>query len=157
MNVLLLCILGVAVLFIRPIKALSNAAEDPSIKVFSLMLTLERFWAIGQYGEVYWRGIGQKAMKPASFRDARLYSLVLPLYIAAFVVAASAFFSNHGSGRRSLASAATDSKESPDEERYNDIPIILILCGLLTTIGIQAITIICCFPQDGSHKEMYVI
>jgi hypothetical protein len=157
LTVLLLCILGVAVLFIRPVKALSNPQSDPSIMVFSLMLILERFYAICQFCEVHWRGIGQKEMKPSARRDARTCAIVLPIYCAAFGVAASAYFGNDGSERRHLASVATGDKESSSDESYNDIPIILLFCGLLMTTGTLAITIICCLPRDGSHKEMYVV
>lgn len=118
------------------------------------MLILDRLWTIGQYIEVYWRGIGQKEMKPGSSRDARLIATVLPFYVAAFIVAATEFFGNDGSKRRNLANAATQYESSLKEEHFNDIPIILIICGLLAQIGIVTTTIVCCFPPEGRHKEV---
>jgi hypothetical protein len=155
MNILQLCILGVAVLFIGPVNVMSNPSEDPSVMVFSLMLILDRLWTIGQCFEVYWRGIGQKERKPSALRDAILYATVLPFYVAAFVVAAYEYGSIHGSVRRNLATAPND-YESPEEAPVNDIPIILTFCGFLGYIASLATTIICCFPSEGRHKEMYV-
>lgn len=147
---MLLCILGVAVLFIRPVNILSNPADDPSMMAFALMLILERLWAISQYCEVYWRGIGQKEMRPSASRDARSYAMILPFYIAAFGVAAAEYYG--GNDGRRLAASTTVYESSKGSS--NDIPIILLLCGFLTTIGIMTTTVVCCFPKDGSHKEV---
>lgn len=142
-----------AVLFIRPVKILSNAAGDPSMMAFSLMLILERLWAISQYCEVYWRGVGQKEMRPSASRDALSYAMILPFYVAAFCISASEFYGSHDTSKRRLAATASD-YESTDETSENDKPIILLLCGFLTTMMILTFNVVCCFPKDGSHKEL---
>jgi hypothetical protein len=158
-NVYLLVLLAVAVLHIRPVKVLSDAAGEISMFVFSLVLVLERLLVVVAMLEVHFFGVGQKARKPASLRDIRGQCASLPFYVAALTVSAIEYFGSGVGGRR-LAAAEEDAYESSgNESSYSakettDVPIWLCLAGFIATMASLIVQVIICFPSGGKHKDM---
>lgn len=144
MNIVMLVVLGVAVSHIRPVKTLSDASGESSIFVFTLMLVIDRLFALTLYMEVYFRGVGQKQLKAASVRDACLHSASLPFYVAAMVVAAI----------EHVGETKSDYDAEYSSDGTTNVPILLCLFGYVGGVVIYGINIIFCFPTGGRHKEM---
>ena len=78
-----------------------------------------------------------------------------PFYTAAMIVAALKYFGSVGTNRRFTADTASYTGITSSNET-TDLPIILCLVGCAFKILLNAIMIIFCLPNDGSHKEVYV-
>jgi Bacterial low temperature requirement A protein (LtrA) len=158
LTIFILVVLGVAVSHIRPVTSLSDAAGESSIFVFTLMLVVERLFALTLYMEVYFRGVGQKQIKSASLRDARLHTFSLPFYVAAMSIAAIEYFGDGISGARRLAEVVEVTTSDYDTlhalNETTNIPIFLCLFGYVGSVIIFGFNIIFCFPGGGRHKEM---
>jgi Bacterial low temperature requirement A protein (LtrA) len=154
-----LAITGVVISNIRSVDVLSDASNQSSIFVFTLMLVVEQLFAICLYMEVYFRGIGQKQMKLAARRDIMYNHMHLPFYLAAMIISAILYFGDgsqisyafHGSSGRRFLADNTNKKEMAGE--FTDIPIFLCLFGFLLNSFSFATSIIFCFPGGGRHKE----
>jgi len=164
-NVVLLAILAVAVLEIRPVEILSNPASESSMFVFALMLVLERVLNIILGLELWFRGVGQAAIKAAAKRDLVFANICLPFYLAATVVAATEFFGDGGGKADRLLADAADKETTAtsDVSSYGisagdttNVPIILCLTGFVSGVLIYGMNVMFCFPGGGRHKETYV-
>jgi len=161
-NVLLLVILAVAVLHIRPVDLLNDPSNDPSMFVFSFMLVMDRIlWSI-QSMELYFFGVGQKAVKSMSKRELIFSNICLPFYLAATILAARDFCDDtEKTAHRVLAEAATNEDEASTnygDEYYQisdttNTPIILCLVGFLVGLFVFGFNVIFCFPGGGRHKD----
>jgi len=154
-NILLLVILAVAVLHIRSVDILNDPSNEPSIFVFTLMLVLERaLWSI-QTIELYFLGVGQKAVKESAKRDLFGANICLPFYLAATVLAARDLNEDQDHNRVLAAEDTTAyGAESAYDGSTTDIPIILCLAGFVLGQVLFGVNVIFCFPAGGRHKEM---
>jgi hypothetical protein len=165
-----LVILAVAVLHIRPVEVLSHPADEPSIFVFCLMLVLDRVLWTMQAVELYFFGVGQKALKETAKREFLSSNFCLPFYLAATIVAAQEYFGDgqnaNDSSHRLLAesSAKGDTVYDSSASSYgdydgandttNNLPIILCLVGFASGSLAYGFNVMFCFPGGGRHKEV---
>ena len=165
-----LVILAMAVLHIRPVEILSDPANDPSILVFCLMLVCDRVLWIVQGVELYYFGVGQKAVKESSKRDLIFSNICLPFYLAATIVSATEFWDDgslaDGGAHRLLAETQiedavyTNSSIPSPEGDYdssntmNNVPILLCLSGFVAGLFIYGANVMFCFAGGGRHKEV---
>lgn len=162
LNVVLLTILAVAVLDIRPVAILSDPANESSMFVFALMLVMERILVLVLYLELYFRGVGQKAIKAATKREIFFANICLPFYLAAAVISAVEYYGDGGKGDRLLADASAeketastyDSSYGSSSGETTHVPIVLCLAGFVTGLVAFGLNVIFCFPGGGLHKEM---
>jgi Bacterial low temperature requirement A protein (LtrA) len=155
-----LAIAGVTISNIRSVDILSDASNQSSIFVFTLMLVIESIYASFWYLEVYFCGIGQKQLKHASRRDGFNHNINFPFYLAAMIIAAVKYFGdapniNYTFGkdmtnRRFIATTEVNALQS---DGTTDIPIFLCLLGYVLHSFYNAFVIIFCVPGGGRHKE----
>ena len=150
-----LCVLGLAVLHTRPVDIMSNSAENSSMFIFSLCLVLERILAIGLYVELYFKGVGQQVIRNVARMTSARMMPQIAVYLGATVIAGVEFWSDDGvlSNRR-LAEESTDKTslafESPET---TFVPILLCLGGYVMYVANLIVTVVCCFPGGGRHKD----
>ena len=156
-----LVILATAVLHIRPVKYMSNAAGEISMFVFCLCLCLEDVLEAVKCIEEYYVGVGQKnAVQNAARITLYNVGFTLLFHVPALIVAALEFFPRSSSDyKRRLAEddekALYDQEKSGYEEKSTtNVPILLLLIGYWVVILSLAIRVIFFFPQNGKHKEM---
>lgn len=149
LSVFYFVVLAVAISHIRPVQTLANASGETSMFVFSLMLVVDRLFALTLYAEVYFKGVGQRSIKQASFRDALCHSVCLPFYVAALIIAAVEFFGDGTAGDRRLAGTV----EVTTTETTN-IPIYLCLLGYVGGLIAYGLYVIFGLPGGGRHKEV---
>ena len=160
-----LVILALAVFNVRPVEVLSDPAHEPSIFVFCLMLVLDRVMWMIQTAELYFFGIGQKALKETSKRELLFSNICLPFYLAATIVAAREYWGDapnaDDSTHRILAESSAKgdavydaSASSYTDDTMNNLPVLLCLAGFVSGLLTYGFNVIFCFPGDGTHKDV---
>jgi hypothetical protein len=155
LEVFIMGVLGVAMSHIRSVSTLSNAAGDPSIFVFSLMMVIDKFFAMTLYLEVYFQGVGQKQLKHAAMRDLGFNFIGMFFYSAAMIVSAIEYFGKgDGSVLRGRLLADATAKYDNGVTETTDLPIYLCLFGHLAWAFWFFSHIVFCLPGGGRHKEL---
>lgn len=110
-------------------------------------------------------GLGQtKDLKAVAVRDMQRHACSGVIYIAAATVAGLEYYKESdssgaidGGGERVLAATETTSSAyGYGSSPTNHIPILFCLFGHVGERLFLSTLVICFFPNDGSHKEMYV-
>lgn len=175
-----LVVLGTAVLHIRPISILSDPKKNIDMFALALTFAISGFVGWGRAIELYFKGVGQPAVKNAARRDIIWSIPTVILYITAAFVAGFEYFDNHSSSystsdytttdsagyeddhvnstasnqgsRRILAAAAESQTSYPYEDNYeNNTPIYLLLGGSLGFIFSLALMVFV-LPGGGKHR-----
>ena len=153
-----LIVLATAVLHIRPVDIMSQPQHFISSFTLSLCLVLEQVLHIGKYMELYFRGMGQRAvLKKVALREVRATILTTLCYLAAAIVAGREYYSNSDdSEHHRFLAAATDASSSSSSTTTNHLPMWLCLAGFLASCVYLAIDVILLFPKGGQHKQFTV-
>ena len=160
-----LVVVACAVLYIRPVKYMSNSEEHNTMFLFSLILVVERIVAMIFHAEVYFFAVGQREVLKKVARSQFVLMLVPAVfYVAATIVAGLEYYGDDdddNSQKRYLAAEDSTSSSSSsyaadygEKKSYTNVPIWLILAGYLSSLLYMTINVICCFPGGGRHKEL---
>lgn len=174
-----LVVLASAVLHIRTIDVMANGEENPDTFVFCLIILIGNFLTGLRYLEVYFMGIGQPVIRGEA---KRWLKMTLPYFAVLLVATALAGVKYYGSSnskkdtehnfeengshnddishnedgyQRSLAGSSTSYHDGLENYNY-DVPIYLVLAGIIFKWIYLAIDIRFCFPGGGRHKECVV-
>lgn len=153
-NTVQLCVLGLAVLHVRPVEIMANSVEHNSMLIFCCTLIAERVLAIGLYMDLYFRGVGQRVIKKVAIQTSVRMIPQIALYTVAAAIAAIELNSENGviSNRRLAEETDLTSKDLLGTAT-TAVPILLVLVGYLVSLVQLVITIVCCFPGGGRHKD----
>ena len=170
-----LLVLATAVLHIRPKKYMSDLEHDFSMFGFALTMTISRILYLLQNVELYYFAVGQRpAIQQAAKGLFSRYLLIETVFFAAATALAgyyyyfangedgsieksanhSAYGSDSSSHHRDLAAVEEDDTSTADGSSYKDAPIWIMLAGHIASVLCMQITILCCFPTGGRHKEL---
>lgn len=172
-----LIVLGSAVLYIRPVDILSDLKNNGDMFGLSLAFSIAGVVGWGRSIEVYFKGVGQPAMKSAMRRDVLWFMPSVLCFFAATFIAGFESFGSHEESYTASYSAAGDDDHA-DEAEYgnstsieeehrmlaaaeesssyvvdkNDVPAYLLVAGSLLYIGSLALMVLM-LPGGGMHKE----
>ena len=169
-----LIVLGSAVLHIRPVDILSDLKSNRDMFGLSLAFSISGIVGWGRSIEVYFKGMGQPAMKSAMRRDVLWFMPSVLCFFAATFLAGLESFGSQESYSTSYPTGddhvdETDYGNSTAEEDHrllaaaaeqlssyevdkNDVPAYLLVAGSMLYIGSLALMVLM-LPGGGKHKE----
>ena len=151
-EVFMVVIVAMAVLHIRPVDAMSNAAENHDMFIFCVVITIERILAAGLYVDLLYFGVGQNALRTQAQKQVVRLLAAATGYTVAAGLSGSELYGNGIGGRRVLLSGEETSASYQTNE--TNAPILVILATSVAISMWYIVDVVFLFPSDGRHKEM---